>query len=193
RALKLVCESIDLYSRVPEPGIGLAMARPTLALVLGRRGDHARADEVLRGHREWCERHGEVWSRSYGDYARSVLALARGNLDAAEEHVHAALAAKWRLGDTLGSALAVDQLAAVAAARGGGERSARLLGAAQRIWSTFGRPQSGTRSFGAFRRTTEDRVRTMIGDTRYEAPVTLGGGRWQAAVIGGPARGPADP
>ena len=172
RALKLVCESIDLYSRVPEPGIGLAMARPTLALVLGRRGDHARADEVLRGHREWCERHGEVWSRSYGDYARSVLALARGNLDAAEEHVHAALAAKWRLGDALGSALAVDQLAAIAAARGDGERSARLLGAGQRIWSAFGAPRA--QAFGAARGSTEHRVRSMIGDERYEAAYARG-------------------
>ena len=75
-----------------------------------------------------------------------MLELGRGDLDAAEEHVHAALAAKWRLGDTLGSALAVDQLAAVAAARGDGERSARLLGAGQRIWSAFGAPGGPGRS-----------------------------------------------
>lgn len=182
RAERLVGEAVELLAQAP--GVGLAMARATLALVLARRGDLDRAEHVLRGHRSWCERNGEVWARSYGDYARSVVELRRDRLDAAEEHVHAALAAKWRLGDTLGSALAVDQLAAVAAARGDGERSARLLGAAQRIWSTFGRPQSGTRSFGAFRRTTEDRVRTMIGDTRYEAAFTRGAGLGQAGVIG---------
>ena len=174
RALKLVCEAIDLFARVPDPGIGLAMARPTLALILGRRGDHERADQVLQGHRAWCERQGEVWSRSYGDYVRSVLELGRGDLDAAEAHVHAALAAKWRLGDSLGSALAVDQLAAVAAARGDGERSARLLGAGQRIWSAFGGPQAGARAFGSGRHTTEHRVRSMIGDERYEAAYARG-------------------
>jgi len=174
RAEKLIRESIELFARVPDPGVGLAMARTTLAVVLGRRGDHDRADEVLQGHRAWCEQNGEVWARSYGDYARSLIELRRGRLDAAEEHVHAALAAKWRLGDTMGSALAVDQLAAVAAARGDGERSARLLGAGQRIWSTFGRPQFGSRAFGAHRRTTEHRVRTMIGDARYEAAFIRG-------------------
>ncbi|MEV5414267.1 hypothetical protein AB0K60_36205 [Thermopolyspora sp. NPDC052614] len=176
-------ESIELFGRVPDPGIGLAMAQTTYAMILGRRGDHERAEQVLRSHRAWCERNGEIWSRSYGDYTRSLIELGRGRLDAAEEHVHAALAAKWRLGDAMGSALAVDQLAAVAAARGEGERSARLLGAGQRVWSGFGRPQFGSRAFGAPRRTTETQVRTMIGDVRYEAAFTRGTGMDPGGVI----------
>jgi predicted ATPase len=174
RAEKLIGEAVDILRRADESGIAYAMAQPTHAMILGRLREHERAEQVLRTHRAWCERKGELWTRSYGDYARSLVEFGRGRLDLAEEHVHAALAAKWRLGDALGSALAVDQLAAIAAARGDGERSARLLGAGQRIWSALGHPRYGPRVFGRPRHVTEARVRTMIGDAMYEAAYTRG-------------------
>jgi hypothetical protein len=115
-----------------------------------------------------------VWSRSYGDYVRSLIELLRGDLDAAERYAHAALVAKRRLGDALGTALVVDQMAAVVAARGEGERSARLLGAGQRIWTSFGRPQFGSAALAVPRHVTERRARTMIGDALYDAAFSRG-------------------
>ncbi len=174
RAESLIMESLNLFGRADDMDLGLPLAQATLGLILGHRGDLDRAVRVLNVQQAWCERYGETWARSYGDYVRSQVELRRGDIDAAERFDRRSLAAKWRFGDLLGQALAVDQMAAIAAARGDGERSARLLGTGQRIWTTFGRPQFGAPAFALPRHTTERRARSMIGDALYEAAFTSG-------------------
>ncbi|MFF5212926.1 ATP-binding protein [Streptosporangium sp. NPDC000396] len=173
-AERLAIESAELLARAACAHVGLAVAEATLAMVLCVKGEFDRAVEVLM--RQWarCAERGELWARSHGDHARSLAELGRGEFDAAEVYARAALEVKWRLGDAAGSAMAMDQLAAVAVARGDGRRAACLLGAAQRMWATFGLPPSGSRGFVAPRERTESEARALVGDAVYEGAFAQG-------------------
>jgi hypothetical protein len=74
----------------------------------------------------------------------------------------------------MGSAMAMDQLAATAAARREAERAAYLLGAAQRMWVTVGVPQFGSPELAGPRAATELKARELLGDAAYEAAFSFG-------------------
>ncbi|WP_433251389.1 ATP-binding protein [Streptosporangium sp. CA-135522] len=144
-AERLAAESAELFRRAAPGHIGLAVAEVTLALAAGARGEPDRAVEVLTRQAARCAERGELWARSHGDHARSLAELGRGEFDAAEVYARAALDVKWRLGDAMGSAMAMDQLAATAVERDDGRRAAFLLGAGQRMWTASGSPRPGPR------------------------------------------------
>ncbi|MER6693487.1 hypothetical protein [Streptomyces minutiscleroticus] len=89
-------------------------------------------------------------------------------------HARAALESKALLHDSLGTATAADLLASVTADSGHGERAARLLGTAQQIWDTLGRPQMGMPHLIAARTDCERQAREAIGDAAYEAAYRTG-------------------
>ncbi|GAA2865320.1 hypothetical protein GCM10010517_24650 [Streptosporangium fragile] len=167
-AVRLAAEAAELFAQAVHIHIGLPVAEVTMARVLDARGEAGTAVEVLT--RQWarCAEHGELWARSHGDQARSVVELGRGDADAAEVYARAALDLKCRLGDPIGSAAAIDQLAAAAAARGEGWRAACLLGAAHRMWTSLGLSGDGSRGLAVPRERTENTARALIGDARYE-------------------------
>ncbi|GAA3135702.1 ATP-binding protein [Streptosporangium carneum] len=170
-AARLAAESAGLFEeavRGRRVHIGLPVAEMTLAMAHSLRGEFDLAVEVLT--RQWarCAERGELWARSYGDHVRSHAELGRGKVDAAEAYARAALEVKWRLGDALGAAMAMDQLAATAAARGDGRRAACLLGAAWRMWTTSGLPELGASPYATPRERTERQARALVGDIVYE-------------------------
>ncbi|MEV7005397.1 AAA family ATPase [Streptosporangium sp. NPDC051022] len=167
-AARLAVESAGLFERAAHVHIGLPVAEITLATAHSLRGEFDLAVEVLM--RQWarCVERGELWARSSGDHVRSLAELGRGEHDAAEAYARAALGVKWRLGDVVGAAMAMDQLAATAVARGDGRRAARLLGAAWRMWTTSGLPGPEPSPYLIPRARTEGRARALVGDTAYE-------------------------
>ncbi|MER7397623.1 AAA family ATPase [Streptomyces sp. NPDC000151] len=121
-----------------------------------------------------CGARGERWTHAWGDHVRAVAALGLGRWDEAVAHARAAVEGKAQLHDSLGIAMGIDVLASAAAATGRGDHAARLLGIAQQVWLTLGRPQLGMPGLVAAREATERRVRHAIGDTAYEKEFATG-------------------
>nr|BFE82513.1 hypothetical protein GCM10020093_051140 [Planobispora longispora] len=123
-----------------------------------------RADEavtVLRRVRAACERHGEHWARAYSEILLARVELMRDRPAAAGAYARASLRTKHRLRDRVGVATALDVLACAEVGRA--ESAARLLGLAQRLWETLGRPQAGIPEWVAAREACERRNRRALG------------------------------
>ncbi|SPL96872.1 Disease resistance domain-containing protein / Tetratricopeptide repeat-containing protein [[Actinomadura] parvosata subsp. kistnae] len=142
------------------------------ALTADGRIDEAVA--VLEDARALCERCGELSMRSHGDFLRGQAELSAGRLDLAVAYGQAALRTKRRLHDSFGMGRTVDLLALAAGAAGRAHRAARLLGLAQRIWSTHGQAQAGVPALVTARRTCEKQARDLLGDNAYEVAFRTG-------------------
>ncbi|GAA3201712.1 ATP-binding protein [Actinocorallia longicatena] len=158
----------------PLPGTALALAGHAFALSM--EGQPERAIGMLEEQIALASAGGDRWSRSYGDWIYGLTELGMGRPAAAAAHALAALEVKRELYDRAGVAMAVDLLAAVAGEQGDGPRTARLLGAAHRLWRTFGLPQLGSPDLVAARRGAEGRAHALIGRDRFEAEFALGAG-----------------
>ncbi|MGY0492539.1 ATP-binding protein [Streptomyces sp. WG-D5] len=142
-----------------------------------------KAVAVLEHLRADCERHGEVWMRAYAEYLLARADLAQGHHAAAHHRGQAILKVKQRLNDRLGVAMCLDLIAAATAAAGRGERAARLLGLAQQLWDTLGRPQLGLPAWVAARERSEEQARAAIGDHLYETAYEKGrAATWDAGM-----------
>ncbi|MFC6064143.1 ATP-binding protein [Streptomyces ochraceiscleroticus] len=166
---------------------GLAHAVLAAALFLGHahtlEGKMEEAVAVLEHLRADCERYGESWMRAYADYLLARAELARGHHAAAQHRGRAALEVKQRLNDRLGVAMCLDVIAAATAAAGLGERAAHLLGLAQQLWDTLGKPQLGVAEWVAARERCEKQVRMVIGEHAYEAAYEAGrAATWDAGL-----------
>ncbi|WP_051830887.1 ATP-binding protein [Streptomyces violens] len=134
------------------------------------RGEFDRAAAVADEVRTRWTPHGELWIRGYADYLHGRADLGRGEVASAVAHGRAAVEAKWLLHDTAGLAEALDLLAKAAAAGGRGGRAARLLGFADQVWQSFGRPQMGNSPpLLAARAACERQAKAAIGDQAFEA------------------------
>ncbi|MFB9967430.1 ATP-binding protein [Sinosporangium siamense] len=164
----MLTRSAEYFDRAGRPSVGLAVTEAVWAMLFNLQGRFDEATEVLQ--RQWtrCVERGELWARAYGDQMRSQAELGRGEIDAAEVYARAALDVKWRLGDAKGSAMAMDQLAAVAAAGEEAELAACLLGAAERMWNTFGLPAFSSPEFAGPRDVTESLARAVVGDEAFD-------------------------
>ncbi|MDG4857004.1 NB-ARC domain-containing protein [Streptomyces sp. T-3] len=121
-----------------------------------------------------CEQAGEQLTLAYCHVFRAPIALAAGDIGAAQHHAEAGLRIKARHQDRQGTAHAVDHLAAVAAARGDGLRAARLLGLSDQIWHSFGLPQIGSPDLAAARTATEQQARERLTADAYDAAYQTG-------------------
>jgi len=173
RGTALFREAAAAHARGGAPiGVALALASLTTAYTL--RGEF---DQAIATHEEQCAlcwEHGEVWARSYGDFARAMAELGRGRIDTAVRFARTSLDIKYRLHDRVGIALNLDLLAASAGAGGQPDRAARLLGAAERVWRDFGLPGMGLSAFAAARRVTEQEARTRLGEHAFEKAYSAG-------------------
>ncbi|MFD9724046.1 ATP-binding protein [Streptomyces sp. NPDC059072] len=142
------------------------LARTFALTATGLRHEARAAAEELR---EGCAALGEHWTRSYADYQLSLISLIEDRPASAARHARAMLAAKHRLGDSFGTALGLDLLAAAHAADGDPVRAARTSGACQTLWQSVGHPQRGTPELAPLRAECERRARARLGDDAYEA------------------------
>ncbi|MFC4057687.1 ATP-binding protein [Planomonospora corallina] len=159
----------EYFRRAQIMTVSEPLALVTAAMAVTWRGDFARAITILEEAQGLCESHGERWARATGDYVLSIAQLGLGRLEEAEQAARRSLAAKWRLRDTTGVALALDQLAVIAAVQGDGYRTARLQGAGMRLWAAFGLRGFGSEGMSEPRTVAERTARQLLGDDTYDA------------------------
>ncbi|MGQ4384282.1 ATP-binding protein [Streptomyces sp. SAS_270] len=147
-----------------------------LACALAFLGHADRAVTVCERALRVCEEHGEEWVRSY---VLRVLALAytvKKEWRRAEPHAREALRRKLAVHDVIGIGLTLDLLIVIAAARGAHERAAVLLGGADRVWADISPDRFGSTTYNSARRTSEARVREVIGRRDFERAYRRGSG-----------------
>ncbi|GII04722.1 ATP-binding protein [Planobispora takensis] len=176
--LEEVAPSIELvreyFRRAQIMTVSEPLALVTAAMAAVWQGDFAKAIDVLEETQRLCDGRGERWARAYGDYVLSIAQLGLGRAEEAEFAARQSLEAKWRLRDTTGVALALEQLAVIAAVRGDGYRTARLQGSGMRLWTTFGLRGFGTESMSEPRTVAERTARQLVGDGTYDAAFAEG-------------------
>ena len=128
---------------------------------------------------------GERWISGYL-YLISGIALGqcRGRERASAEALSRALTAKHELGDVVGMAYAVEALAWLSARREQYERTAWLLGAADKLWDRTGRRLSGVALMEKSRLRTVNATRQALGERRFTAAYAHGAGLSLDTVVG---------
>ncbi|WP_449062934.1 ATP-binding protein [Planomonospora algeriensis] len=159
---------IEYFRRAQIMTVSEPLALVTAAMAATWRGDFAKAITVLQEVQRLCDDRGERWARATGDYVLSIAQLGLGRVEEAELAARQSLDAKWRLRDTTGVALALDQLAVIAAVQGDGYRTARLQGSGMRLWATFGLRGFGSESMSEPRTVAERTARQLLGDDAYD-------------------------
>jgi non-specific serine/threonine protein kinase len=137
-------------------------------------GDTATALEQFERCRDLCQTKGERWQLSYAYWGLGFAALIRGELKDAIAFARRSLMTKRAFRDLLGEAVVLDLLAWTHAASGDGESAAVLMGAASRLWRTFGQELFGSRQWAAPRERAERQAREAAGDRAFEAGLTRG-------------------
>lgn len=123
---------------------GLLPAIVELAMVLLTQGDVHEAEALLEDCLNVCQERGELWIRSYALYVTARVQFATGRPREALANCTSSLQIKRNFHDVLGVVLCVDVLAQLNLDLGHPDRTARMHGAAQTNWSTFGFPQLGS-------------------------------------------------
>ncbi|MFJ9703949.1 ATP-binding protein [Streptomyces sp. NPDC101234] len=173
-------------ARGPVPGQhlslhGLDMVELACAHAFLGRPDRATAvcEQALR----LCEAHGEDWVRSY---VLRILALAhavRADWPRAEPCARQALRRKLDVHDVIGIGLTLDLLARIADGLGAAERTAVLLGGADRVWSDIDRDRWGSTALNSARRACETSARAALGPGGYERAYGRGGAFGLAEIV----------
>ncbi|MFH8660027.1 ATP-binding protein [Streptomyces afghaniensis] len=183
-------------ARGPVPGQHLSVVgldQVELACALGFLGEADRAVEVCERALGLCERHGELWVRSY---VLRILALAhtvRRDWARAERHAREALRLKLAVHDVIGIALTLDLLASIATERGAHRHAAVLLGGADRVWADIDAARWGARTLNAARRDSEERACLALGRDAFERAHRRGAGLGLADLVGQALQEPARP
>ncbi len=111
---------------------------------------------------------GESWLRGWGLWVKSIALWRTRDLAEFADCQRAGLMLRLRFGDMLGLAPCLEGLAWLAAAEGNFERTARLLGAADRMWrSVASVPRFGMTRLDAEHDVAESRARQALGERQY--------------------------
>ncbi|MEU8495846.1 regulator [Streptomyces lavendulae] len=132
------------------------------------------AREEAERLRAGCVERQEYWTRAYADYQLALIRLFEGRPAESAEHARAMLESKRELGDSFGTALGLDLLAAARAANGDGAGGAHAYGAGHAYWQAVGHPQRGTPELRSVREEFERTARAALGDAGYEAAFAEG-------------------
>ncbi|MFG2616675.1 ATP-binding protein [Streptomyces sp. NPDC048507] len=137
-------------------------------------GLFADAREEAERLRAGCAARQEYWTRAYADYQLALIRLFEGRPADSAEHARAMLESKRELGDSFGTALGFDLLAAARAANGDGAGGAHAYGAGHAFWQAVGHPQRGTPELRCVREEFERTARAALGAQAYEAAFAEG-------------------
>ncbi|WP_328302793.1 NB-ARC domain-containing protein [Streptomyces sp. NBC_00435] len=148
------------------PRIRCHLVRVFALTGMGLLTDARQEAELLRAG---CAERGEHWTRAYADYQLALICLFEGRPVESAAHARAMLESKRELGDSFGTALGLDLLAAARAAAGDGAGAARAYGAGHAYWQAVGHPQRGTPELASVREEFERTARGSLGDQAYEA------------------------
>ncbi len=174
RASTLMEKALPAYAAVGAPDHLVGGLRIQLGLSYLFQQDLERAVAHFAACRARCEQRGERWLLSYAFWGLGFVELIRGELEPAAKHVCESLRIKRFFHDTLGLSVALDLLAWIMAAQGDGERAAVLLGAASRLWQTFGLQLFGSKDLIALREQFTEQAHRALGDRAFEAALARG-------------------
>jgi non-specific serine/threonine protein kinase len=166
-ASELLWTAVRLVDDVDPAHPQVAYAKILLAVGCLLRGDTDRSGELLAQTRAICHTHGDQWYLGHVMFNTALRALARPDLELARSHGRECLRLRLALNDTYGAAVGLELLAWIAAADHAHERSARLLGAADRQWTMIG----GVVLYGRLsaRDETLTATRAALGDAAFDA------------------------
>lgn len=151
-----------------------SLALLVLALCRGSAGDLDGAGTALHACVDLTGPAGEVHVRSYALAALGMLALLRGDRDAAADLERRALVMVTDLGDRSATACVLEVLAWVAAAERRRERAAALLGAADDLWRHLGVDPDAVPYLSANRRRGEEQAGIDRTDASFRAAFRRG-------------------
>jgi DNA-binding CsgD family transcriptional regulator len=112
---------------------------------------------------------GEMWARSYATDGLGYIALARGDLCEASSFALEGLRLAAAFDDTIGLAFAIELVAWTAAADGHPARAAMFLGAATRLWGSFGQQLYGSPFWQERREAWSTAARKALGTAAFDA------------------------
>lgn len=175
RAVLLFRQALPLYEAASDVGDDVVVGlRVQLGLALLFQGALDEAAEQFALCRRMCAVAGEKWLLSYALFGEGFISFARGDLDQGIDLARRAVDIKRFFGDTLGIAVSLDLLAWLHAAVGRASEAGMLLGAATRIWDSFGVRLFGSDEWLALGEAAEEKCRSILGTARFEAAVRDG-------------------
>jgi predicted ATPase/DNA-binding CsgD family transcriptional regulator len=138
-----------------------------------------RADEYSRGALELAERYGAQSSTAYALWAVGIARWQSGDYEDATQALRRSVRLFLPMHDLTGISFGVQALSWCAAFSDPGERSARLLGAAQAVWRTSGAKVDETTAYSVFDNRSEAALREALGadghpSNRFEAAFAEG-------------------
>ena len=175
---------VERADRVREP-VPAFPAVIGLAELLWRRGALDEAAELLAGARPVEAARAEDRGRRAVDMMLGMVALRRGDLVAAHDHLVVALRSRMRYGFFTPAADTVSALAVRCAMGGDAPTAALLFGAAESRMGTEAELRPGVGIFGGFWATQQASLRTAMGDAAFDTAYA-GGARLtleQAAAV----------
>ncbi|MFD8483299.1 ATP-binding protein [Kitasatospora sp. NPDC059673] len=178
RAAELLDEALRHYTALGELDTHVLTAMAGLALAHLSLGDGPNGTAWAERAREHCEQHGEQWAHGYCLYALARARRQSGRPRAARDFARESIRLAHPLRDPLGTVLALDLLALLAAEDPTPDPyQARVLqGAAHRLWTDLGTPFFGSRTFGRPHRACARRTRAALTGQQYEEAFRLGTG-----------------
>ncbi|MER6936102.1 LuxR C-terminal-related transcriptional regulator [Nocardioides sp. NPDC127514] len=176
RALETLLEHGGALRDIAETHMLIGMARGFAGDLTGAAGSHEMCLEI-------CEASGESWWRSFSLWHLGLLVWASGDLVTALDLERKSLALKRRMGERGGLALCLEACAWMHAA-GAPERSATLLGAADRLWHFMATSLDVVPGLTSLRQRCESELRASLGPDAYDASYAAGIAMDEDAAIG---------
>jgi predicted ATPase/DNA-binding CsgD family transcriptional regulator len=173
-AEELYLRARSLYAETDAPAAWQLLLMVQYGAMHALLGDVTGAAGLFEEIRTGSEQHGDQWVQSYAVWGRGLVCFHAGELEEAEASLLRSIAMKRPFHDLLGLALALDVLAWALAAKGDAARAARIVGAASRLWSTFGTDLFGSEFFTARRAQCEATARRALGDPAFDDAVDQG-------------------
>jgi predicted ATPase/DNA-binding CsgD family transcriptional regulator len=145
-----------------------------LAWALAFQGDLEGAGKIALNTLNTCGQIGERWTAGNASHVLALVAMGRGDIEAAMGHAQDCLRVKRHFHDLNTIALILETYAALLVADGAAGRAAVVHGAAGRIWQTMGRSDFGSEAMEAQHEQAAAQARQAIGDEAYEIGVRGG-------------------
>jgi len=164
-------EATELAARLGDDASLIAAAQSE-AFIAGQDGDFVRMRNVGRAAAERCRERGELFMLSTHLTSAGFGAMMLGEHEAAEAALIEALRATLVVDDRRGLVMRIQLLACSAANGGNAERSARLLGASERLRLDLGAPPSPFTS--ALVAEAKGRATTVLGQSTHDKLVAEG-------------------
>jgi non-specific serine/threonine protein kinase len=153
---------------------GLAMTQLALAMAILYQGDPERAERLCAECDAFCRAHGDRWWRANVLSGSALVAMTAGEPARAARYLRQSLSMHTELGNTVGTARAMELLSRVVAARDDPERAAQLIGIFHRFKRELGHYGQGPMGYWELGRDTFTQIRRQLGARAFDAAYRRG-------------------